>query len=99
MEGYEVVLADSAFDTLMNITSRDDARRVGSRLNMLVTAPHFGEVYNPIYDSARPPHEVLATFAGHYGIYYTCDDQARKVYVEYLEDTRHDPMKKFQRQG
>ena len=58
-------------------------------------APHFGVVYDPIYDAARPDHEVLVTYAGHYGIYYVYDDAEQLVNVEYLEDTRCDPMGRF----
>lgn len=97
MERHEVVLAPSVIAAMASITSKDDARRVRRRLEALAFAPHMGMVYDPAYDSARPPHEVLVTFAGHYGIYYTFDEEADEVHVEYLEDSRRDPMGKFQR--
>ena len=54
---------------------------------------------DPIYDAARPDHEVLVTYAGHIGIYYTCDytcdDANRTVCIEYVEDTRRDPLGRF----
>lgn len=95
MDSYDVELAESVQAALLAITSQDDARRVARRLRALKVAPHMGERYDPLYESARPPHEVLVTFAGHYGIYYTYDDAARKVSVEYLEDCRRDPLSKF----
>ena len=55
----------------------------------------MGEVYEPIYDSAMPDHEVRVTFAGHFGIYYTIDEVGGVVGVEYLEDCRRDPLRKF----
>ena len=62
---------------------------------MLEVAPAMGEVYRPAYDSAMPDHEVRTTFAGHYGVYYTIDEERGIVGVEYLEDCRRDPMRKF----
>lgn len=92
---YEVSLSKSANERLLEVSSRDDARRIARRLRMLEVAPAMGEVYRPIYDSAMPDHEVHVTFAGHYGIYYTIDDAAGTVGVEFLEDCRRDPMRKF----
>lgn len=65
------------------------------RLLALATAPHFGMVYDPIYDAARPDHEVLVTCAGHIGIYCTCEDANRTVCIEYVENTRRDPLGRF----
>ena len=90
------MLAESVRDALLEISSRDDAHRVANRLESLAIAPHFNTVYDPIYESAKPPHEVLVTYAGHFGLYYTCDDEAKTVTVEYLEDTRRDPMHRFE---
>ena len=92
---YEVSLARSVNEKLLDISSRDDARRIARRLLMLEVAPAMGEVYRPAYDSAMPDHEVRVTFAGHYGIYYTIDEKHGVVGVEYLEDCRRDPMRKF----
>ena len=91
---YEVLLAASAKEKLLGITSRDDARRVARRLRMLEVAPVMGEVYEPAYESAMPDHEVRVTFAGHFGIYYTIDEVSGVVGVEYLEDCRRDPLRK-----
>lgn len=94
-ESYTVTLAPSVVEAILAIPRKDDVRRVRNRLTMLRTAPFFGVLYDPIYESARPPHEVLVTFAGHYGIYYTCNSETRTVEVEYLEDTRMDPLHKL----
>lgn len=95
MANYRVVLAPSAVEALRSIGSKDNARRVKNRLMSLSAAPHFGAVYDPIYEAARPDHEVLVTYAGHYGIYYVFDDAEKLVSVEYLEDTRRDPLGRF----
>lgn len=95
MGGYEVILAPSVIEVMGSIGSKDDARRVRRRLEALKTAPYMGERYDPIYDAARPPHEVRVTYAGHFGIYYAVDEAAREVQVEYLEDSRRDPMRRF----
>lgn len=95
MANYRVVLAPSVVETLRTIGSKEDARRVKNRLLSLSVAPHFGAAYDPIYDAARPDHEVLVTYACHYGIYYVFDDAEKLVNVEYLEDTRHDSMSRF----
>ncbi|MCI5950119.1 MAG: hypothetical protein SOX20_03980 [Parolsenella sp.] len=92
---YEVLLARSVKERLLGIPSRDDARRIARRLRMLEVAPAMGEVYEPVYESAMPDHEVRVTFTGHYGIYYTIDETAGTVGVEFLEDCRRDPMRKF----
>ena len=55
----------------------------------------MGAIYDPLYDSARPPHAVRVTFAGHYGIYYTFAEDRQEVQVEYLEDCRRNPLGKF----
>lgn len=62
---------------------------------MLEVAPAMGEVYEPVYESAMPDHEVRVTFVGHHGIYYTIDETAGTVGVEFLKDCRCDPMRKL----
>ena len=69
--------------------------RVRRRLSTLGIAPLMGAIYDPLYDSARPPHEVRVTFAGNYGIYYTFDEDKQEVQVEHVEDCRRNPLKKF----
>ncbi len=95
LKEYEVELADSVLLALLAISSKEDALKVRRRLLMLKVAPAMGPVYNPIYESAMPDHEVRATFTGHYGIYYTIDEASSKVAVEYLEDCRRNPLEKF----
>lgn len=95
MDEFRVILAPSVIEKLATLTNRDDQRRVRKRLLALATAPHFGMVYDPIYDAARPDHEVLVTYAGHIGIYYICNDANRTVCIEYVEDTRRDPLGRF----
>lgn len=99
MPGYRVVLAPSVIDSMAGITSRDDARRVRRRLEALKTAPYMGAAYDPVYETARPPHQVRVTYAGHFGVYNTVDDACSTVNVEYLEDTRCDPLARFDSRG
>lgn len=96
MSRARVILAPSVLDALTLVTSRDDARRVRRRLEALASAPYLGAVYDPVFESARPPHEVRATYAGHFGIYYTVNEAGDEVHVEYLEDARCDPSNRFQ---
>ena len=95
LQHYEVFLARSVKKRLLSISSRDEAKRVARRLRMLEVAPAMGEVYEPVYESAMPDHEVRVTFVGHHGIYYTIDEVTGTVEVEFLEDCRRDPMRKF----
>ena len=62
---------------------------------MLGVVPLMGELYDPLHDSARPPHEVRVTFVGHHGIYYTYDEASSEVHVEFPEDCRRDPLSKY----
>ena len=55
----------------------------------------IGSVYDPIYESARPPHEVRVTFVARHGIYYVFDEESGEVRVEYLEDCRRNLLGKF----
>lgn len=95
LKEYEVILAVSVQDTLLGIASRDDAVKVARRLQMLRYAPWMGATYDPLYESNMPDHEVRMTFAGHFGIYYTIDEERDQVEVEHLEDCRRGPRKKF----
>lgn len=91
----KVILAPSVVEALLAVNSKDEVTRLRRRLSALEVVPLMGEIYDPLYDSVRPPHEVRVTFAGHYGIYYTYDEASREVHVEFLEDCRRDPLSKF----
>ena len=95
MDTYEVLVAPSALDAILAITSKAELRNVWSRLNALATMPHLGTRYDPLYESARPAHDVLVTFTSYHGLYYVVDDTLRTVNVEYVEDCRRDPLTKF----
>ena len=92
-----VVLAESAAEALDAIESRADAVAVARRLRALRTFPEIGSVYDPEYQAARPDHQVLVTYAGHFGIYYVYDPALRDgtVYVEWIQDERRNPMTRF----
>ena len=57
----------------------------------------MGTPYDPEYQAARPDHDVLVTFAGHFGIYYVYEPALHNgtVYVEWIQDERHDPKTRF----
>lgn len=55
----------------------------------------IGSVYDPIYESALPPHEARVTFVARHGIYYVFDEESGEVRVEYLEDCRRNLLGKF----
>ena len=95
LKHYEVELSESAQLALLDVSSRDDALKVRRRLLMLEVAPGMGVVYDPVYESSMPDHEVRVTFAGHYGLYYLINDEESKVIVEYVEDCRRNPLNKF----
>ena len=90
-----VVLAPSALEALLAVSSKSDARRVRDRLEALASMPLMGAVYDPVYESSRPPFEVRATYAGNFAIFYTYDAQAEEVRVAYIEDARRDPRTRF----
>lgn len=93
---YKVVLAPSVVEALLDISSKQAAERISERLRALARFPLMGSVYDPIYESARPPHEVRVTFVPRHGIYYVFDEESREVRVEYLEDCRRNPLGKFE---
>ena len=94
---YAVVLAPSVIDAMSEVHSKEDARRIRARLCAIEVMPHLGMRYDPVYDAARPSHEALVTYVGHYGIYYVADDACRLVQVECLEDCHRDPERRFER--
>lgn len=95
LKHYEVEFSESAQSALLDVSSRDDALKVRRRLLMVEVAPGMGVVYDPVYESSMPDHEVRVTFAGHYGLYYLINDEESKVIVEYVEDCRRNPLNKF----
>ena len=95
LKHYDVELTESAQLALLGISSRDDALKVRRRFLMLEVAPGMGTVYDPVYESSMPDHEVRVTFAGHYGLYYNIDEESSKVFIEYIEDCRRNPLNKF----
>ena len=91
----DLVIADGALEAVLAIRSKSDLSKVRRRLETLALAPEMGTVYDPVHGAARPDHEVLVTYAGHYGIYYTYDAGAARVEVEYVCDERRDPARRF----
>lgn len=92
---YEVVLSPVAEQVMWDVGSRDDRRRIDGVLTVLDTVPSIGRVYDPLYEAARPSEDVMVAYAGHCGIYYEVFEEARTVYVYYIEDQRRDPMPRF----
>ena len=96
MERHRVIMAPRAQNMLLTITSKDDAQRVARRLEALSTAPLMGAIYDPDFESGKPPYEMRATYAGHYGIYYTYNATTDEVHVDHIIDSRRDPRTRFQ---
>ena len=92
---YEVILSPSAEKVLREVASRIDRRRIDGVLTVLDTVPGIGRTYDPLYEAARPPEDVMVAYAGHYGIYYEVCETKRIVYVYYIEDQRRDPRSRF----
>ena len=95
MEKHPVVISPVALDALLGVSSKGDAVRLRRRLEALSVAPLMGAVYDPAFESARPPFEVRAIYAGHYGIYYTYDEETDTVHVAFIENSRRDPKGRF----
>ena len=90
-----VIVSPSAAKAIGSIRSKSDYANVRKRLRILPYIPEIGHRYEPIYEAAKPSHDVLVTYAGHYGIYYTYDEQNKAINVEYVVDQRTDPEKRF----
>lgn len=93
-----VLLAQTATDALGEITARGDALAIARRLRALQTFPEMGSRYEPDYPAAKPDHDVLVTYAGHYGIYYVYDPvlHGGTVFIEWIQDERRDPTRRFE---
>lgn len=92
---YEVKLTHGARQAYRDICSNADLGRVNKLLDILDTAPYIGHVYDPIYDAARLPFDLLVVYAGHFGIYYVVEEEAKQVLVFFIEDQRRDPLGRF----
>ncbi|WP_139651470.1 type II toxin-antitoxin system RelE/ParE family toxin [Raoultibacter phocaeensis] len=90
-----VVLSPTAANAIRSINSQSDYAKVRKRLRVLPYVPEMGHPYDPIYEAARPPCDVLVTYAGHYGIYYTYDEENGIIAVEYVLNQRTDPNTRF----
>lgn len=91
----QVTIAPAAREVIRTIRSAADAKSVRRRLSILPYVPEIGHLYDPVYEAARPPHDVLVTYAGHYGIYYVYDIEENRVNVEYIVDQRANPATRF----
>ena len=94
-DAFDVFLADEALYALADIEPEGMYRRVCTALDTLARFPRYGEAYDPYYESARPPVPCRVFFVGHWGVYYTVDDDARRVDVIAIESARRDPRRRF----
>ncbi|WP_139651645.1 hypothetical protein [Raoultibacter phocaeensis] len=92
---YEVVLSPVAEQVMWDVRSRADRKRIDGVLSVLDTVPDIGRGYDPLYEAAMPPKDVMVAYAGHFSIYYEVLEEERIVYVYYIEDQRRDPMARF----
>lgn len=92
---YDVILSPTAEQTMWNVASQVDRKLIDGVLTVLDTVPHIGRLYDPLYEAAKPPEDVLVAYAGHYGIYYEISEEEKAVWVYYIEDQRRDPLGRF----
>lgn len=64
-------------------------------LDVLFVFPEAGHRYDPLFEAARPPFEVLEFFTERHGIYYSLMEDERVLYVRFIEDLRADPGGRF----
>ena len=95
MSAYAIRVSPAARASLLALT--DTAfQTVSARIDLLSTTPYLGGRYDPSYEAARPPFECRVTYAGAYGLYYSVDEDAREVYLRYVENQRMNPARRFQ---
>ena len=92
---FEVLLTPGAERAYRRITAKGDRVRVNRVLEVLDTVPYIGHRYDPLYDAARLPFEVLVAYAGRYGIHYVVEEELLQVRVYFIEDQRRDPLTRF----
>ena len=95
VEEVEVVIADDALVAILEIGSKADLAKIRRRLETLAFAPEMGVTYEPVHEAARLDHDVLVTYAGRYGIYYTYDQARRRVEIEFVCNERRNPAHLF----
>lgn len=93
--GFEVLLTEGASQTYAAIRSNADLMAVNRSISALKTLPYIGRSYDPVYEAAKPPFDLLVAYAGHDGIYYVVEEDLRQVHVYFIEDQRRDPMRRF----
>jgi hypothetical protein len=94
MRKYEVLLTASAEQSYLAIPD-SKIEAVDRLLDVLAIAPDLGAEYDPTYSAARPPFAVRVLYAKPYGVYYSTDPAAGKVYVRHIEDERMNPLTRF----
>lgn len=91
-----VVITDEAQMQLIAIPSKDDYAKVKNMLSVLGVIYAAGSLYDPAYKASRPPVDCRVVYAGHYGIYYMCEDKdASPVVVFSIVDQRRNPLTRF----
>jgi hypothetical protein len=99
MSIIKLVVSETAHAAYRAIPSKRNRDAVRESLSLLEATPFIGVKYDPYYDSAYPPQELVdagmrVLHAGDYGIYYVAMDEDR-VYVPFIEDQRSDPKMRF----
>lgn len=92
---FKVRLTEEAKFAYREISSKADLKAVNGIIDVLDTVPGVGRLYDPLYDAAKPPFEILVAYAGSYGVYYVVDEGKDEVHVYFIEDQRGDPLKRF----
>jgi len=77
------------------IRAKVDLAAVNRSIEILGTLPYLGRAYDPVYEAAKPPFDLLVAYASHYGIYYVVEEEQHQIHMYFIEDQRRDPMTRF----
>lgn len=95
---YQVVYARSVVEFMRReVSSRRVYERLAAYRSILAVFPEVGEVYDPVYEAARPlfPCRWVAVPGTPFALYYGVDEGARRVAVFAIEWMRANPTGRF----
>jgi plasmid stabilization system protein ParE len=92
---YVVTMSSQALDVYLSLTNENEAAALDSAIALVGAFPHIGHVYDPIYEAARPKFTLYVTYSGRFGIYYEIFDKDHTVHIDFIEDQRRNPKRRF----
>ena len=98
MEEYQVIYTQFVIDFMLSeITSKRVYDKIDSYRLILARFPEIGRVYDPYYETARPPFpcRFVAVPDTPFALYYTVDNVTKIVTVFYIEHLRSNPKSRF----